>query len=62
MQIWAMLDHVNVLPLLGYYVEGGNAMPAMVSEWMEKGTLHDFMQTFPRASITSCEMVRLVHA
>jgi len=57
MQIWAKLQHHNVLPLLGYYIEGDNAMPAFVSEWMVKGTLHDFMKTFPRASVTTCEMI-----
>ncbi len=41
---WAKLNHDAVLPLLGYYIEGENLMPALVSE---KGMLHDFMKTFP---------------
>ncbi len=33
-------------------------MLALISEWMEKGTLHDFMKTFPRCGIVACNMVR----
>ncbi len=33
-------------------------MPALISEWMEKGTLHDFMKTFPRCGIVASNMVR----
>jgi len=57
MRIWEKLDHVNVLPLLGYFTEGVNVMPALVSEWMEHGTLFDFMKSFPKASIATCTMV-----
>ncbi|KLO11692.1 kinase-like protein [Schizopora paradoxa] len=56
--IWAKLYHENVLPLLGFFTEGDNAMPAFVSEWMERGTLHDFMRTFPRASLDTLLMIR----
>jgi len=57
-RIWAKLNHDNVLPLLGYFTEGDNLMPALVSEWMEKGTLHDFMKSFPRCGIVACNMLR----
>ncbi len=41
MRIWANLEHDNVLPLqvLGYFTEGEKLMPALIPEWMEKGTL-----------------------
>ncbi|KLO11696.1 kinase-like protein, partial [Schizopora paradoxa] len=54
--IWAKLYHENVLPLFGFFTEGDNAMPAFVSEWMERGTLNDYMKTFPRASFTTLLM------
>lgn len=57
-RIWANLDHDFVLPLLGYFVEGENMMPALISEWMERGTLHDVMRTFPRGGIDTLIMVR----
>ncbi|KLO16775.1 kinase-like protein, partial [Schizopora paradoxa] len=41
--IWSKLDHPNVLPLLGYFIEDGE-LPNLVSEWMERGTLHDYMK------------------
>lgn len=41
MYIWARLEHKNVLPLLGFFLEGGE-FPHLISEWMVKGTLHDY--------------------
>jgi len=43
MFIWSELCHQNVLPFLGYTVEGNH--PALVSEWMKKGNLHGYMKT-----------------
>ncbi|KLO19298.1 WD40 repeat-like protein [Schizopora paradoxa] len=40
--IWSKLEHENVLPLLGFFLEGGE-FPHLVSEWMAKGTLRDYM-------------------
>ncbi|KLO13891.1 kinase-like protein [Schizopora paradoxa] len=57
-RIWARLDHEFVLPLLGFFVEGENMMPALISEWMERGTLHDIMRTFPRGGINTLIMLR----
>lgn len=59
-RIWAKLNHEFVLPLLGFFVEGENMMPALISEWMERGTLHDIMRTFPRGGIDALIMVRRV--
>ncbi|KLO13867.1 kinase-like protein [Schizopora paradoxa] len=57
-RIWSKLEHDNVLPLLGYFTEGNGVMPSLVSEWMEKGTLHDFMKSFPRGGIEACTILR----
>ena len=57
-RIWANLDHKFVLPLLGYVVDGENMMPSLISEWMEKGTLHEVMRTFPRGGMQTLIMVR----
>jgi len=40
-RIWSELVHPNVLPLLGYMIEG--SYPSLVSEWMEKGSLRSRM-------------------
>ncbi|KLO07120.1 kinase-like protein [Schizopora paradoxa] len=40
-RIWSELNHKNVLPLLGYMIEG-NYM-SLVSEWMERGSLRSCM-------------------
>ncbi len=53
----AKLDHECVLPLLGYLVEGEDMMPSLVSEWMEHGTLNDFMKRFPRGGVDTWNMV-----
>ncbi|KLO13883.1 hypothetical protein SCHPADRAFT_903755, partial [Schizopora paradoxa] len=57
-RIWAKLKHEFILQLLGFFVEGENIMPALISEWMENGTLHDIMRTFPRGGINTLLMVR----
>jgi len=36
-RVWAKLSHPNVLPLLGYTMEG--KYPSLLSEWMERGSL-----------------------
>ena len=43
LRVWASLDHVNVLRLLGFASIDG--LPSPVSEWMEKGTLKQYMET-----------------
>ncbi|TDL17290.1 kinase-like protein, partial [Rickenella mellea] len=40
---WAMTDHPNVLPLLGYCAEFDKSL-RMVSPWMSNGTVLDFVQ------------------
>ncbi len=50
-QIWASLKHENVLPFLGYYIEGKKKLPNLVSEWMVNGSLLLYMLTFPRCSL-----------
>ncbi|KLO12884.1 kinase-like protein [Schizopora paradoxa] len=45
--IWSKLKHKNVLPLLGCFLEG-DEFPNLVSEWMVKGTLYDYMPNLPR--------------
>jgi len=61
-RIWSKLKHENVLPLLGYLIEGSNMMPSLISEWMEKGTLRESMKSFPRGGIETCEMLRDIAA
>ncbi|KLO13728.1 kinase-like protein [Schizopora paradoxa] len=43
MKIWSTLNHKNILPLLGYFVEGGK-YPNFISMWMENGSLYDYME------------------
>jgi len=38
---WRTLHHPNVLPLLGVAISGNRL--AMVSEWMEKGNINEFL-------------------
>ncbi|KLO10841.1 kinase-like protein [Schizopora paradoxa] len=59
-RIWAKLEHECVLPLLGYLVEGEDMMPSMVSEWMERGSLNDFMKKFPRGGVDTWNMLNWI--
>lgn len=43
-RIWSELKHPNVMPLLGYMIEG--AYPSFVSAWMDRGSLHMCMKNF----------------
>jgi len=56
-RVWTKLKHENVLPLLGYFIVGKNKMPSMVSEWMEDGTMTEYMKTFDRCSIETLRML-----
>ncbi|KLO06091.1 kinase-like protein [Schizopora paradoxa] len=57
-RIWSKLEHKNIVPLLGYFVEGRGRMPSLVSEWMEKGTLFDFMKLLPRGGSATSIILR----
>ncbi|KAI6008450.1 kinase-like domain-containing protein, partial [Pisolithus marmoratus] len=41
--IWSQLQHDNVMPLLGI-VTNFNDTVSMVTEWMERGSTHDYVQ------------------
>ena len=45
--VWGALDHPNVLPLLG--VTMTEARFVMVSRWMEKGNINEFVEANPAA-------------
>lgn len=57
MRLWSKLDHENILPLLGYFLEGQKALPNLVSEWMEDGTLIDYMKNHTLDVFEICNMV-----
>lgn len=43
MRIWALLFHDNILPLKGYIIESGTGHPSMVTEWMNNGSLKQYI-------------------
>ncbi|KLO14121.1 kinase-like protein [Schizopora paradoxa] len=56
-RIWITLDHENVLPLLGFTADGDHKAPSLISEWMENGTMNDYMKTFARNCLETCKML-----
>ncbi len=54
------LDHNYVLPFLGFFIEGEEMLPTLVSEWMERGTVDGYMQYFPRGGEETWNMVRYI--
>lgn len=44
---WGALHHPNVLPLLGVTISENRLV--MVSEWMVKGNINEFMRADPNA-------------
>jgi hypothetical protein len=50
LRIWSSLDHPNILPLLGFTLRG-NASFAFICEWMENGTLREYLKKHKEADI-----------
>ena len=50
--IWSMLRDDNILPLLGFTLEN-ESIPALISEWMENGTVSTYLKEKPFADILS---------
>ncbi|KZO98417.1 kinase-like protein, partial [Calocera viscosa TUFC12733] len=46
---WSLLEHENVLPLLGVVIAPEAGQLWLVSPWMEKSNLRDYMQCHPEA-------------
>jgi len=49
-KVWARLEHINVLPLLGYSLEW-SAFPALVSPWQPNGTANDYVRDKPQTVV-----------
>lgn len=59
-RLWSKLDHINVLPLMGYFLEGPKALPNLVSEWLENGTVIDYTRNRPLDATELCEIVSMI--
>ncbi|KLO08220.1 kinase-like protein, partial [Schizopora paradoxa] len=46
-RVWSRLKHDNILPFLGFFLEGEKRIPNLVSEWMERGTVTAFVRVRP---------------
>ena len=62
--MWKGLRHPNVLPLLGVTMTKNRF--AMVSEWMENGSIYGFVKTHPDADrlklvCLSFEVLVIIH-
>ncbi|OCB90803.1 kinase-like protein [Sanghuangporus baumii] len=49
-RLWSKLNHPNILPLLGYTVEQ-HGLPALISEFMDSGTILKYVQAHPVSDI-----------
>ncbi|KAF8749806.1 Protein tyrosine kinase [Rhizoctonia solani] len=57
--VWSKCEHPNVLPLIGMALFGEKF--AMVSPWMENGTLTRFISQHPELTDTKCPGVSYLH-
>ena len=48
-RIWSRLTHKNILPFLGFILEG--EYPSLISEWMDNGTASDYVREHPEDDI-----------
>lgn len=56
LRIWTNLNHPNILPCLGFAVDGNS--PRLVSQWMENGNLIQYLEKNPGTNrmdmVSSC--------
>ena len=57
-RIASKLYHPNVLPLKGFIKKSGQMYPSIVTEWMENGSLQEYMK---ENSVKNIEMVREIY-
>ena len=50
MGIWATVDHVNILRLLGYADEH-KTFPSLITEWMENVNAKQYLRLHPHVHI-----------
>lgn len=43
LRVWSGLIHENILPLKGFLMEDGYNCPSMVTEWMDKGSVKNYV-------------------
>lgn len=48
--MWSKLKHTNILPLLGYIVDD-SGLPALISEFIENGTVLKYIEANPEFDI-----------
>lgn len=44
LDIWMALEHPNIMPLLGFVLEGG---PCIISQWCKNGNIADYIIRHP---------------
>ncbi|KAL5504532.1 hypothetical protein ACEPAH_7193 [Sanghuangporus vaninii] len=49
-RLWSKLNHPNILPLLGYTIEQ-HVLPALISDFMDNGTILKYVQAHPDSDI-----------
>ena len=56
--IWVRLQHENILPLIGMVVIDG--VPVLASDWMENGTMNEYLREQEGADILAVVRTRSV--
>ena len=57
--VWQQLRHPNLLPFLGmYYLESTGDRLALVSPWMDRGNLPQYLKATPRKDVDHQALVR----
>ncbi|KAK1231150.1 hypothetical protein PQX77_005741 [Marasmius sp. AFHP31] len=57
--VWKPLSHPNILPLLGvYFLDEEIRRPGLVSPWMARGNLVQYLKDTPRGSVNQLSLIR----
>jgi serine/threonine protein kinase len=57
--IWSRTQHENILPLIGFATPTGYKQPVLISQWMENGTVTDYMENRPVAELKDVVRISL---
>lgn len=53
--IWSRLEHRHILPIIGFTFGGDEKFPSLITDWMENGTIIEYLNKHPEVS--NLEMV-----
>ncbi|KAF9256329.1 hypothetical protein L218DRAFT_881940 [Marasmius fiardii PR-910] len=58
--LWRQMNHPNILPFLGIYYLEDTGQICLISPWMEKGNLRQYLRSIPREDVEHYTLVHIL--